>query len=92
MQEVITAKQLADYLQLNELTIYKKARLGEIPVIKLGRSLRFKKDIIDKWLETESGWDQKFESLLKKTQNFAKQTGITHQKIQQAVKEEREEK
>ena len=92
MQEVITAKQLADYLQLNELTIYKKVRLGEIPVIKLGRSLRFKKDIIDKWLETESGWDQKFESLLKKTQGFAKQSGITHQKIQQAVKEERQEK
>lgn len=85
MQEIMTAKQLADYLQLNELTIYKKVQLGEIPVVKLGRSLRFKKNIIDKWLETESGWDQEFESLLMKTQRFGKQAGITPQNIQQAI-------
>ena len=47
MQEVMTAKQIADYLQINEMTIYKKVRLGEIPVVRLGRTLRFKKDIID---------------------------------------------
>ncbi len=85
MQEVMTAKQIADYLQINEMTLYKKVRLGEIPVIRLGRALRFKKDIIDKWLEVESGWDQEFETLLKRSQRFGKTAGITEQKIQQAV-------
>lgn len=89
MQEIMTVKQLADYLQLNELTIYKKVQLGEIPVVKLGRSLRFKKNIIDKWLETESGWDQEFESLLMKTQRFGKQAGITPKNIQQAIEDAR---
>jgi len=89
MQEVMTAKQLADYLQVNELTIYKRVRLGIIPAVKMGRALRFKKDIIDKWLEVESGWDQEFETLLRRTQVFGKQAGITEQKIQQAVKEVR---
>ena len=89
MQEVMTAKQLADYLQLNELTIYKRVQLGEIPVVKVGRALRFKKDIIDKWLEIESGWDQEFEVLLRRSQEFGKQTGITEKKVQRAAEEVR---
>jgi len=91
MQEVMTAKQIADYLQVNELTIYKRVRLGKIPVVRMGRALRFKKDIIDKWLEAESGWDQEFENLLKRSQRFGKAAGITEQKIQQAVEEVRQE-
>jgi len=85
----MTAKQLADYLQLNELTIYKRVQLGEIPVVKVGRSLRFKKDIIDKWLEVESGWDQEFEVLLRRSQEFGKRAGITEKKVQRAVEEVR---
>ena len=91
MQEVMTAKQIADYLQINEMTLYKRVRLGEIPVVRMGRALRFKKDIIDKWLEVESGWDQEFENLLKRSQRFGKAAGITEQKIQQAVEEVRQE-
>lgn len=91
MQEVMTAKQLADYLQVNELTIYKRVRLGEIPVVKVGRVLRFKKDLIDKWLEVESGWDEEFETLLRRSQRFGKEAGITEQKVQQAIEEVRQE-
>lgn len=87
MQEIMTAKQLAYYLRVNELTIYKRVRLGEIPVVKIGRALRFKKDIIDKWLEVESGWDQEFENLLRRSQRFGKEAGITEQKIQEAIEE-----
>ncbi len=89
MQEIMTVKQLAGYLQLNELTIYKRARLGEIPAVKVGRALRFKKDIIDKWLEIESGWDEEFETLSRRSQEFGKRTGITEEKIQQAIEEVR---
>lgn len=89
MQEVMTAKQIADYLQINEMTLYKKVRLGEIPVVRMGRALRFKKDIIDRWLEVESGWDQEFENLLKRSQRFGKAAGITEQNVQQAVEKVR---
>lgn len=89
MQAVMTVKELADYLRLNELTIYKKVRLGEIPAVKVGRALRFKRDVIDKWLEIESGWDQEFETLLMRTQEFGKRAGITEKKIQRAIKEVR---
>jgi len=89
MQAVMTVKELADYLRLNELTIYKKVKLGEIPAVKVGRAVRFKKDVIDKWLEVESGWDQEFETLLMRTQDFGKRAGITEEKIQRAIKEVR---
>ncbi|MCK4852475.1 MAG: helix-turn-helix domain-containing protein [Candidatus Omnitrophica bacterium] len=90
LREIMTVKQLADYLQINELTIYKKVRIGEIPSIKMGRILRFKKEIIDKWLEIESGWDQEYEILLKKTQIFGEQAGITEGKIGKAIREVRD--
>ena len=48
--EILTVKQLAAYLQLNEMTIYKLAREGKIPASRIGRSWRFKKDLIDDWL------------------------------------------
>lgn len=85
----MTTRQLAEYLQLNELTIYKKASTGEIPTIKMGRTLRFKKSIIDKWLELESGWDQEFETLLKRSQMFGKGIGVRKEKIEQAIEEVR---
>jgi len=45
---------LAEYLQLDEHTIYRLARKGEIPALKIGAEWRFKKDLIDKWIEKES--------------------------------------
>ncbi len=48
---LMTAKELAEYVQLNPLTVYKKVKAGEIPYIRLGRSIRFKKEQIDEWLE-----------------------------------------
>ncbi|GAF69909.1 unnamed protein product, partial [marine sediment metagenome] len=58
--------------------------------VKVGRIIRFKKDVIDKWLEIESGWDQEFEVLLKKSQLFGEQAGITEGSIQKAVKNVRD--
>jgi excisionase family DNA binding protein len=50
----MTVKQLAEYLQMNEHTIYKLARSGKIPSIKIAGQWRFKKDIIDKWIDEKS--------------------------------------
>ena len=50
IQEVMTAGQLAKYLQLDEQTVYRKARSGQIPAARIGKTLRFKKDVIDGWL------------------------------------------
>lgn len=46
----MTVQQLAAYLQLSALTIYKKVQDHEIPFTKVGNLLRFTKVSIDSWL------------------------------------------
>jgi len=53
-KEIMTVKQVAEYLQMDEHTIYKLARSGQIPSIKIAGQWRFKKEVIDKWIESES--------------------------------------
>ncbi|HET6460165.1 MAG TPA: helix-turn-helix domain-containing protein [Syntrophales bacterium] len=61
MKEIMTSPEAAEYLNLNVRTIYRLAKKGKLPGHKVGRSWRFKKDILDKWLsmiETPSFKDQ----------------------------------
>ncbi len=54
--EVMTVKQAAEYLQVNEQVMYRYVREGKVPVAKLGTTIRFKRSVIDQWLARES-WD-----------------------------------
>ena len=52
---LFTVDELSKYLHLHPNTIYQKVRKNEIPVIrKKGVGLRFRKSVIDKWLEEGS--------------------------------------
>jgi excisionase family DNA binding protein len=53
-KEIMTVKQMAEYLQMDEHTVYKLARSGQIPSIKIAGQWRFKKEVIDKWISQES--------------------------------------
>jgi two-component system response regulator (stage 0 sporulation protein F) len=45
--------QLAEYLQMNKMTVYKLARQGKIPAFKVASEWRFRKDLIDRWLMSQ---------------------------------------
>lgn len=49
--EIMTAQEVAQYLRLDVATIYRLAQVGDIPAVKVGRTWRFKKQLIDKWFE-----------------------------------------
>jgi len=52
---LFTVDELSKYLHLHQNTIYEKVRKNEIPFIKQnGVGLRFRKSVIDKWLEEGS--------------------------------------
>jgi len=51
--KILTTKELAEYLKLTEVTIYKYIGEGKIPGFKIGSRWRFDKDQIDKLLRTE---------------------------------------
>lgn len=48
---LLNVKQVAEYLQLKESTIYSWAQDGKIPAIKIGRTWRFRRSDLDAWLE-----------------------------------------
>ncbi len=60
MGKILTAKEVAEYLQLTEITIYKYATEGKIPGYKIGSRWRFEKEKIDELLKNgNSGLLQK---------------------------------
>jgi len=52
--EILTIKELAKYLKINERTIYKMIKDHSIPAAKLSGQWRFKKEIIDQWIVEKS--------------------------------------
>src|SRR5277367_6633029 len=55
MSEIMTAQELSAYLKITTTTIYKLAQQGEIPSFKIGSEWRFKKELVDRWLENGAG-------------------------------------
>jgi PTS system nitrogen regulatory IIA component len=54
MNRIMTVRDVAKYLSMVPDTIYKKARRGEIPAVKMGKCWRFPKDALDKWLNDKA--------------------------------------
>jgi excisionase family DNA binding protein len=52
--EIMTTKEVADYLRLHEVTVCKYATENKIPHVRIGRVFRFRKDWIDEWLQGKS--------------------------------------
>jgi len=41
-------------IQVSKATVYKLARSGDMPAARIGRSWRFRRDLIDEWLREQS--------------------------------------
>jgi len=50
-KEILTVRQVAELLQIDERTIYKLARQGSIPSFKVSNQWRFLKQDIESWIE-----------------------------------------
>jgi len=57
MAQILTVKELAKYLKLTEVTIYKYVKEGNIPAHRVGSRWRFDKDQIDEMLRREEESD-----------------------------------
>jgi len=54
MQRLMTIKEVADYLRLSKVTVYKMTREGKIPASKIGKQWRYNEAEIDKWVKQKS--------------------------------------
>ena len=52
-EQIMTLREVAGYLGLHIMTVYKLTREGRVPAAKIGGQWRFKRDVLDQWLETE---------------------------------------
>ncbi len=50
-KEILTVKDVAEYLNIHPLTVQKYARAGKIPAFKIGTDWRFHKEYIEKWIK-----------------------------------------
>jgi len=53
-KEILTAKEVAEYLNIHPLTVHKYAREGKIPAFKIGTDWRFHKKYIQRWIKEKS--------------------------------------
>ena len=51
--QIMTLREVAKYLGLHIMTVYKLTREGRVPAAKIGGQWRFKRDVLDGWLEAE---------------------------------------
>ena len=52
--EILTIKQVADYLKVTDRTIYRLAAAKKIPAFKVGGTWRFSRADIDSWIKRQS--------------------------------------
>lgn len=50
---MLTIEELADYLKLKRQTIYRWAQTGKIPGAKFGKEWRFRRSLIEKWIDSQ---------------------------------------
>jgi len=46
---IFTVRDVASYLRLSEAKVYRMVKEGSFPSFRLGKSWRFRKDMIDEW-------------------------------------------
>ena len=52
--EILTLKQVAEYLKCHTSTIYRLVKHGGVPHFRLGSDFRFQKSTIDDWIRKNS--------------------------------------
>ena len=54
-REVMDIRQAAEYLGISGDTLYRYASEGFVPAFKLGNRWRFRKSLLDGWMDEKSG-------------------------------------
>lgn len=52
MDEIMTVKEVAEYLKIDESTVTRLAKRGDLPGKKVGYLWRFHRATIERWLNT----------------------------------------
>ena len=51
--QLLTVNDVCRTTKLGRTTIYALVRTGALPVVRIGRSVRVRRETLDRWLETQ---------------------------------------
>ncbi len=51
LEELMTIKDVADFLKVKPVTVYKLVHEKKLPGIKISKAWRFKKEMLEKWID-----------------------------------------
>ena len=51
--QFMTTKEVAQYLRVDQYTIYRLVTQKKIPAFKIGNQWRFKRSVLERWLKTK---------------------------------------
>lgn len=60
--DILTIREVAEYLRITEKTAYRLASEAKIPGFKVGGSWRFRKGEVDEWIEEQRRVNSKNEN------------------------------
>jgi excisionase family DNA binding protein len=86
--DIMTLEEVAHYLKVKPQTVYKWAQDGQIPGTKLSKEWRFRKAILDEWIDTSILHSKGgFDLLLKSTQKAIDRKGFTGEELNELLRE-----
>jgi len=58
--DIMTVHDLALYLKTSDAKVYRMARKRDLPAFRIGKSWRFKRNMIDMWISQKIIQDQEY--------------------------------
>jgi excisionase family DNA binding protein len=87
-EEIMTLEQVAQYLKLQPQTVYKWAQEGQIPAAKLGKEWRFRRRILDEWVDSSMLLSKGgLKLLLEQTDLAVARKGLSQTDIEKIIEE-----
>ncbi len=86
--EIMTLEEVARYLKLKPQTVYKWAQEDQIPGAKLGKEWRFRKSILDEWIDTSIVLSKAGFDLLERSSQLAhQQKGLSGDELEHLLRQ-----
>ena len=59
-QQVFKSREARKFLNVSAQTLNRLVRSGQIPVLRIDRDLRFRREALEEWLRSQEGpWEKK---------------------------------
>lgn len=84
----MTLEEVAKYLKLQPQTVYKWAQEGQIPGAKLGKEWRFRRRILDEWIDSAIHLSKGgFNFLMESSQAAVGKKGLSREELEKLLQE-----